>query len=106
MLLQLQDAADRQKTTETGLRDEILRVMAKRFTIKAFWPYVKCRRDQNDGETLASYTEIVRQFLAAARLRPTIMNRARHSLCKLEEARTEWRRRKACEKSDRQLRPV
>jgi hypothetical protein len=29
-----------------------------------FWPYVKCPRDLDDGETLASYIEIVRQFLA------------------------------------------
>jgi hypothetical protein len=29
-----------------------------------FWPYVECPRDLDDGERLASYIEIVRQFLA------------------------------------------
>jgi len=29
-----------------------------------FWPYVKCRRDQDGRKTLASYIEIVQQFLA------------------------------------------
>ena len=40
-----------------------------------FWPYIKCR-DQDAGETLASYVETVRQFLAARKCVNQLFNPA------------------------------
>jgi hypothetical protein len=39
-----------------------------------FWPYVKCRRDQDDGEMFASYVEAIRQLLAARKCLNQVFN--------------------------------
>jgi hypothetical protein len=41
-----------------------------------FWPYVKCGIDQNGGETLPSYLEAIRQFLAARKCVKPVFNPA------------------------------
>jgi hypothetical protein len=41
-----------------------------------FWPYVKCRRDEDASETLDSYIETVRQFLAERRCVNPVFNPA------------------------------
>jgi hypothetical protein len=41
-----------------------------------FWPYVKCGIDQNGAETLPSYLEAIRQFLAARKCVKPVFNPA------------------------------
>jgi hypothetical protein len=41
-----------------------------------FWPYVKCRLDQDGGETLISYLKAIRQFLAARKCVKPVFNPA------------------------------
>lgn len=46
----------------------------------SFWPYVKCRVDQEGGEGLVSYVEAIRQFLAARKCVNPVFNPADEKL--------------------------
>lgn len=46
----------------------------------SFWPYVKCRVDQESGGSLASYTEAIRQLLAARKCVKPVFNPADEKL--------------------------
>jgi hypothetical protein len=45
-----------------------------------FWPYVKCRDDQNRDKTLSSYVEAIRQLLAARKCVNSVFNPADEKL--------------------------